>query len=187
VVLGATYNAIEALVALWAGARASSIALMGFGLDSVIELAAATMVLGRLRVELHDVPAAVGAADRRAHRFVGWTFVALAGYVAVEAAWTLWRRNPPGESVAGIVLAAVSLCLMPALAWGKLRAATALGSRALAAEAKETLACAYLSACLLFGLALHAALGWWWADPLAALLMVPWLGYEAREALEDAS
>jgi divalent metal cation (Fe/Co/Zn/Cd) transporter len=182
--LTAAYNAVEAGVALWAGVSAGSIALVGFGLDSVIELAAATMVFGRLRAAIQERKSAF-AADRRARRFVGWTFGALAVYVAAESAWTLWRRDVPGESVVGIVLAAVSLGLMPALAWGKLRAAAALGSRALEAEAKETMACAYLSGCLLLGLVLHATLGWWWADPVAALLMVPWLGHEAREALEE--
>ena len=185
--LSAAYNGVEALVALWAGVAAGSIALVGFGLDSVIELAAAVMVLNRLRGEVRGTTAALGRADRRAHRFVGWTFIALAGYIAVDAGWTLWRHDVPGESTVGIVLACVSLGLMPALAWGKFRVAAALGSRALAAEAKETLACAYLSGCLLLGLALHAALGWWWADPVAALLMVPWLAREAHEALEDES
>lgn len=185
--LTAAYNGVEALVALWAGLQAGSIALLGFGLDSVIELAAATMVLGRLRMEFARARVDVDARERRAHRFVGWTFVALAGYVAVESAWTLWSGDAPAESRVGIVLGAVSLALMPALAWAKLRAAAALGSRALAAEAKETLACAYLSGCLLVGLAAHTALGWWWADPVAALLMVPWLIREAREALEADS
>jgi len=183
--LSAAYNGVEALVALWAGVEAGSIALVGFGLDSVIELAAAAMVLQRLRAEVRGTTATLGRTDRRAHRFVGWTFVALAGYIVVDAGWTLWRHHAPGESVVGIVLACVSLGLMPALAWGKLRVAAVLGSRALAAEAKETLACAYLSGCLLLGLALHAVLGWWWADPVAALLMVPWLAREAHEALED--
>jgi divalent metal cation (Fe/Co/Zn/Cd) transporter len=186
VALTGAYNVIEAVVALWAGASARSIALVGFGLDSVIELAAAVMVFGRLRARLRGSGSA-SAADRRARRFVGWTFGALAVYVATESAWTLWHQNAPGESVVGIVLAVASLGLMPALAWGKLRAAAALESRALAAEAKETLACAYLSGCLLLGLALRATLGWWWADPVAALLMVPWLGHEAREALEEES
>lgn len=183
--LTAAYNGVEALVALWAGVEARSIVLVGFGLDSVIELAAAAMVLNRLRAEIRGSTGTLGSADRRARRFVGWTFIALAGYVAVDAVWTLWRQDAPGESVVGIVLACVSLGLMPALAWGKFRVAAALDSRALAAEAKETLACAYLSGCLLLGLALHTALGWWWADPVAALLMVPWLVHEAREALED--
>lgn len=186
VALTAAYNALEAVIALAAGLRAGSIALIGFGLDSVIELAAALAVLYRMAAERAGAPhERVERVERRVRRFVGWTFVLLAGYVTLEAGAGLWRRETPGESVLGIALAVVSLIVMPVLAWAKLRAATALGSRALAAEARETLACAYLSACLLLGLGLHAALGWWWADPVAALGMVPWLVHEAREAMED--
>jgi len=180
------YNAVEAGVALVAGLRAHSIALLGFGLDSVIELAAGVAVLHRMRAEAagggHDV---VERAERRVRRFVGWTFVLLAGYVTLEAGIALWRHEVPDESALGLALAVASLLVMPLLAWGKARAAGALGSRALAAEAKETLACAYLSGCLLVGLGLHAVAGWWWADPAAALAMVPWLVHEAREAMED--
>jgi len=182
----AAYNLAEAGVALWAGVRADSIALVGFGLDSMIELAAAVVVFGRMWVE-----AAGGAADRvqvlegRVRHVVGWTFFLLAAYVVLQAAWVLWYRKVPEESLVGIVLAALSLVVMPLVAVGKVRAADALGSRALRAEAKETLACAYLSACLLVGLVANAALGWWWADPVAALAMVPWLVHEGREALED--
>jgi len=184
--LTAGYNAVEAVIALAAGVRAGSIALIGFGLDSVIELAAALAVLYRMRAErLGAAHEHVERAERRVRRFVGWTFVLLAGYVTLEAGLGLWGREAPRESVLGIALAVFSLAVMPLLAWAKLRAATALGSRALAAEAKETLACAYLSGCLLLGLGLHAALGWWWADPVAALAMVPWLLHEAREAMED--
>lgn len=184
--LTAAYNALEAVIALVAGVRAASIALIGFGLDSVIELAAALAVLYRMDAERRGAAhERVEHAERRVRHFVGWTFVLLAGYVTLEAGLGLWQREAPRESVLGLVLAAVSLTVMPALAWGKLRTATALGSRALAAEAKETLACAYLSACLLLGLGLHAALGWWWADPVAAIAMVPWLLHEAREAMED--
>jgi divalent metal cation (Fe/Co/Zn/Cd) transporter len=186
IALTAAYNALEAVIALAAGLRAGSIALIGFGLDSVIELAAALAVLYRMEAERRGAPRErVEQAERRVRRFVGWTFVLLAGYVTLEAALGLWHREAPRESVLGIVLAAVSLMVMPVLAWGKLRTARALGSRALVAEAKETLACAYLSACLLLGLVLHAVLGWWWADPVAALAMVPWLLHEAREAMED--
>ena len=182
----AAYNAAEAVLALWAGATAASVALVGFGLDSGIELAASLAVLTRMRAETVGVGAEIVArTERRVRRFVGWTFVALAGYVVLEAGFGLWYREVPAESHLGIGIAVASLITMPLLAWGKLRAATALGSRALAAEAKETLACAYLSACLLAGLGLNAALGWWWADPVAALAMVPWLIHEGREALED--
>jgi divalent metal cation (Fe/Co/Zn/Cd) transporter len=186
VVATAVYNLAEAVVALWAGVAADSVALVGFGLDSGIELAAAVAVLTRMRAEwLGAGSETVARTERRARRFVGWTFLALAGYVLLEAGFGLWYREAPAESALGIGLAVVSLIVMPLIAGGKLRAARALESRALAAEAKETLACAYLSACLLAGLGLHAALGWWWADPVAALAMVPWLVHEGREALED--
>ncbi len=176
------YNVIEATVAVWSGIRAQSVALVSFGLDSVIECAAATMLFWRLVVEWRGAGLdAVNAAERKVHRFVGVTFLALALYVTVQAIWTLWRREPPGESFIGITLAAVSLIIMPLASWGKLRVAMRIGSAALRAEAKETLACSYLSLTLLVGLAANAAASWWWADPIAALLMVPWL---VREGLE---
>ena len=184
--LTAAYNAVEAIIAVVAGMLAGSIALVGFGLDSVIELAAGIAVLVRMRTEAAGADRErVERAERHVRRFVGWTFLLLAGYVTIEAGSGLWRREVPGESVVGLLLAAVSLIAMPLLAWGKMRAAAALGSRALAAEAKETLACAYLSGCLLLGLGLHVGLGWWWADGVAALAMVPWLVHEAKEAMEE--
>lgn len=180
----AAYNTLEALVALWAGLAAGSIALVGFGLDSVIELFAAGALFWRLRVEAagadHET---VERSERRVHRLVGGTFIALALYVTAQAAWSLWAGEAPEESLPGILLAAASLVLMPLIAWGKLRAARRLGSPALAAEAKETLACAWLSLALLLGLLANAAAGWWWADPLAALFMVPWLVREGVEGL----
>lgn len=181
---GATlgYNVIEAGVALWAGASARSIALVGFGLDSVIECAAAAVLLWRLAVEARGAEEeSVEAAERRVHRFVGSTFFALAAYVVVASLRTLLGHGEPAASVVGMVLAGASLLIMPLLAWGKLRVAGKVGSAALRAEAKETLACSYLSFTLLLGLAANAALGWTWADPVAALLMVPWL---VREGLE---
>lgn len=180
----AAYNAVEAGIALWSGITARSIALVGFGLDSVIELAAALALLWRLSVEAHGAGhQRVERAERRVLRVVGVTFLLLAAYVLVQSAWTLWARSAPAESPLGIALAAVSLVVMPLVSWGKLRAAAALGSAALRAEAKETLACAYLSLTLLLGLVANAAAGWWWADPLAALLMVPWLVREGLEGL----
>lgn len=178
------YNVLEAAVAIWSGLRAESIALVGFGLDSVIETAAAGVLLWRLGLEARGAaPERLEPAERRVHRFVGGTFIALAFYVLGQSGWSLWRHEAAGESVVGIVLAAASLVIMPLVAWGKLRAARELGSGALRAEARETLACSYLSFTLLVGLALNAALGWWWADPLAALLMVPWLVKEGLEGL----
>ena len=178
------YNVIEAGVALWAGTEADSIALLGFGLDSVIEVAAAAVLLWRLVVEiLSEDTDRVERAERRVHRFIGLTFLALAIYVITQSILTLTSRSQPQESLVGIVLAAASLMVMPLIGWAKLRVAGTLQSRALRAEAKETLACAYLSLALLLGLLLNAILGWWWADPAVALLMVPWLLKEGSEGL----
>ncbi len=174
------YNLAEAVIAVWSGVVARSIALVGFGLDSVIELAAGAVVLWRL------VAGGREAAEKREGvvlRFVGGTFLLLAIYVTVQAVWVIYRREAPEESVVGIALAIASLVVMPLVAWGKLTAARKLGSRALAAEARETLACSYLSLALLVGLVLNAAAGWWWADPAAALLMVPWLVKEGIEGV----
>ncbi|UCG87658.1 MAG: cation transporter, partial [Gemmatimonadota bacterium] len=179
------YNAAEAAVALWAGMRGGSIALVGFGLDSVIELLAATVVLWRMSLEVRGEGAhRVELAERGVHRLVGVTFFALAVYVLIQAAWLLWTSRAPAESLVGIVLAGLSLTVMPLVALGKLRVARVINSAALRTEAKETLACSYLSLCLLLGLVANALLGWWWADPVAAVLMVPWLVREGREALE---
>jgi divalent metal cation (Fe/Co/Zn/Cd) transporter len=178
------YNLLEAGIALWAGVRADSIALVGFGLDSVIELSAAAVLLWRLTIEARGADRqTVERTEHRVHVFVGVTFILLALYVTGQAGWTLWTQDAPDESVIGIALAATSLVIMPLVAWGKLRAAREIGSAALRAEAKETLACSYLSFTLLLGLVANATAGWWWADPLAALLMVPWLVKEGREGL----
>ncbi len=175
---------IEAGIALTAGVRARSIALVGFGLDSVIECAAAIFLLWRLSKEAKGADRqAIERAERQVRHFVGVTFMALAIYVLLEAAWTLVHREPPGESSLGIALAAVSLVVMPLVAFGKMRAAREIKSSALRAEAKETLACSYLSLTLLLGLVANAAAGWWWADPIAAVLMVPWLVKEGIEGL----
>jgi len=178
------YNVVEAVVALWSGTAAESIALFGFGLDSVIECAAAAVLLWRLAVEARGAdPEEIEASERRVRRFVGGTFFALSAYVIAQAARTLVLREAPGRSIVGIALAAASLLIMPILAWAKMRAADRVGSRALKAEAKETLACAILSFTLLVGLVANAIAGWWWADPVAALLMVPWLVKEGLEGI----
>jgi divalent metal cation (Fe/Co/Zn/Cd) transporter len=178
------YNLAEGGIALWAGIRAASVALVGFGLDSFIECTAAAALFWRLGVEARGANSeAVERHETRVHRFIGGTFLVLALYVLVQAGWTLWRQEMAEESVVGIVLAAISLVVMPLVSWGKLHAAKVIQSAALRAEAKETLACSYLSFTLLFGLITNALAGWWWADPVAALLMVPWLVKEAREGL----
>lgn len=184
--VGATlaYNVVEAVIALASGAAADSIALVGFGLDSGIEVVAASLLLWRLSLETRRADGdRLERAERRVHRFVGATFLLLALYVSAQAGWTLWTRDAPQESVVGIALATASLVIMPLVSWGKLRAAREIGSAALRAEAKETLACSYLSLALLVGLVANAAGGWWWADPVAALAMVPWLIREGREGI----
>ncbi len=178
------YNLLEAGLALWSGIRAGSIALVGFGLDSVIELAAALVLFRRLHLETAGAePEMVERSERRVQRFVGATFMVLAVYVTLQSAWTLFLQDAPSESLIGIVLAGFSLVIMPLVSIGKLRAADKLQSKALRAEAKETLACSYLSFTLLLGLAANAWIGWWWADPVAALLMVPWLVKEGLEGI----
>ncbi len=179
------YNLIEAGVALYAGVQAGSIALVGFGLDSVIELSAAAVVLWRLSLEARGAEVErVQSVEAAVSRFVGVTLIALAAFVIIQSGWILWSRQAPQESWLGVVLAILSLLIMPLLGIGKLRAADELGSRALRQEAKETIACAYLSFALLLGLGANALAGWWWADPVAALLMVPWLVREGLEAFE---
>src|SRR5918911_2885142 len=173
------YNSLEGAVAILAGLVAGSIALVGFGLDSLIELAASVTALWRLSADVD--PARRERAEWVALRVIGVLFLALATYVAVDAAQTLLRREAPSESAVGIILAALSLVVMPLLARAKRRVATQMGSGALAAEAEQTSLCAYLSAILLGGLVLNAMLGWWWADPVAALAMAPVI---AREGVE---
>jgi divalent metal cation (Fe/Co/Zn/Cd) transporter len=181
------YNIGEGVIALWFGTEAESIALVGFGLDSFIETAAASLLLWRLWLETSGADRErVERTEHRVHRLVGATFLALAAYVSGQSIWTLWSRQPYSETLVGIVLAAVSLIVMPLVSVAKLRAAQEIGSAALRAEAKETLACSYLSFTLLLGLGANAALQWWWADPVAALLMVPWLVKEGQEGLSGA-
>lgn len=182
------YNVAESVVALSFGVADDSVVLFGFGLDSLVEIAAAAAALYRLQLEsggaTHEQ---VEQAENRVRRFVGVTLLITAIYIGGEAGLTLFRAEQPGTSVVGMVLAGTSLLLMPLLAWGKLRAAKAVASPALRAEAIETLVCSYLSATLLAGLAANAALGWWWADPVAALLLVPWLLKEGIENVRGES
>jgi divalent metal cation (Fe/Co/Zn/Cd) transporter len=177
------WNVIEAGVAIVAGAASGSIALVGFGLDSVIESISGLALYHRLRGELRGGGSARDR-ERRALLFVALSFFLIAAYVLYESVSTLWRRDPPDASGVGIALATVSLVVMPLLGWGKLRTARALGSRALEADARETFICAYLSLALLLGLGLNALFAWWWADPVAGLAMLPLIVHEGWEALE---
>ena len=179
------YNCLEGLIAIAAGLAAGSVALVGFGLDSLIEVSASGAALWRLYSDRD--------AERREHaerltiRAIGVLFLALAAYVAADALRALLTRAAPEESIVGIVLALFSLIVMPLLAGAKRRVAFAMGSGALAAEAKQTLFCTYLSAILLAGLLLNAVGGWWWADPVAALVMVPIIAREGVEGVRGRS
>jgi divalent metal cation (Fe/Co/Zn/Cd) transporter len=179
------YNSIEGIVALAAGAAAGSIALVGFGVDSLIELSAGGVALWRLGAE-HD-EARRERVERLSLRLVGWSFLALALYVAVDAVKALAGREAPEESTVGILLAIASLVVMPLLARAKRRVALGMRSGALAAEAQQTALCTWLSAILLGGLVLNATLGWWWADPIAALAMVPIIAREGWEGVRGRS
>jgi divalent metal cation (Fe/Co/Zn/Cd) transporter len=180
------WNVLEALVAVGAGWWAGSIALVGFGLDSVIETISATALYLRLRGEIAGgTEKEAEARERKALWVVGVTFFLLSAYIVFEAVSTLWAQEPPDVSAVGIGLAALSLLVMPYLALMKHRTGKALGSRALVADAKETFVCSYLSLTLLVGLGLNAAFGWWWADPIAALAMLPLILHEGWEAIEE--
>jgi divalent metal cation (Fe/Co/Zn/Cd) transporter len=175
------YNCLEGLIAIVAGLWAGSIALVGFGVDSVIEVSSGLGLIWRLRSDADHTRRE--RAERISLRVVGLSFVALAIYVAVDAVGSLLRSEAPDESLVGIALAATSLVVMPVLARAKRRIAARIGSAALTADAKQTELCTYLSAILLAGLLVNALFGWWWADPVAALVMVPIIGKEGYDAL----
>ena len=175
------YNCLEGLIAIAAGIVAGSIALVGFGVDSAIEVASGCALLWRLSMDADEKRRE--RVERISHRMVGWGFVGLAAYVTLEAGTALVRREAPDESITGVVLAAVSLVVMPLLVRAKRRVANSLRSNALHADARQTELCMYLSAILLGGLTLNAAFGWWWADPIAALVMVPIIARDGFDAL----
>lgn len=181
------WNSLEALISIVAGIVAGSIALVGFGLDSVIETSSGAVMLWRLHHSNERDTAARERAERIALRLVGVSFLALATYVGIDAAISLYRRDAPESSIVGIGIAALSLIVMPLLARAKRRVASQLNSGAMQADSRQTDICAYLSAILLGGLALNAAMGWWWADPIAALVMVPIIAKEGVEALQNKS
>lgn len=182
------YNSVEAVVALVAGFAAGAVSLIGFGLDSVIEVSASGVLAWRLMAERRG--GCTQEADRRATKAIALSFFALAGYVGFEAITRLAAADEPDTSIVGIVLTALSLATMPLLARAKRRLAPALGSRAQEAEANQTMLCAYLSAVVLSGLLFHLMLGWWWADPLAGLAVAGLAAVEGvrawrAESLED--
>jgi len=171
-----TYNIIEAAVAIPEGARVGSTALIGFGLDSVIEVSSAAAVAWQFAGRDHE------SREKTALRVIAFSFFALAAYVTVDAVQSLVGvGEPPRHSTIGIVLAALSLAIMPVLSWLQRRAGRELGSLSAVADSKQTLLCTYLSAVLLVGLALNGLFGWWWSDSVAALVIA---AVAAREGVE---
>ena len=182
------WNVVEAVVALSAAIAAGSISLLAFGLDSCIEVSGALVLSWRLARERRD--GCRQPDDRRATRVLAFCFFALAAYVGVQSVLSLVHHDEPKVSTVGIVLAALSLLVMPVLARAKRRLAPLLGSRAQEREAEQTKLCAILSAVVLVGLGLNAAVGWWWADPVAALVVAGLAAVEGMrswraESLED--
>ncbi|MEV4135022.1 cation transporter [Dactylosporangium sp. NPDC049742] len=171
-----TYNVIEAVIAVTAGTTASSTALIGFGLDSVIEVSSAAAVAWQFSGTDHE------RKERTALRIIAVSFYALAAYVTVESVRALIGGDRAEHSTVGLLLAAVSLAVMPLLSAAQRRAGRELGSASAVADSKQTLLCTYLSAVLLVGLAVNSLFGWWWADPLAALVIAAVAVKEGREA-----
>lgn len=169
------YNAVEAIVAISAGVAASSIALIGFGLDSIVEMGSGLVILWQFR---HRIPE---ARERTALRLIAVSFFALAAYVAFESVRSLLTAEAAAHSTIGIAVAAVSLVVMPTLSWAQRRTGRQLGSLTVVADSKQTLLCTYLSAVLLVGLLLNSVLGWWWADPAVGLVVA---ALAVREGLE---
>jgi len=183
------WNSAEGILGIAAGVVAGSIALVGFGVDSYVEVLAGATILWRLSKERHGAEVSQ-AAEQRAVRIIAVTFLILAVGVGVESVRKLLTAQQADDSIVGIVLAVVSLVVMPLLAKAKRRVGKRMGSRALQADAAETILCVWLSAILLAGLSLNALLGWWWADPVAGLGIVyvagrEGLGHWRAEALDD--
>jgi divalent metal cation (Fe/Co/Zn/Cd) transporter len=176
--LGIGWHAIEAAIAIGAGIAASSIALVGFGADSVVESVAGFVLLWRFGGDRH----ASEEAERRAYRLIGLTFYVIAAYIGIEAIRQLVGGTHPEASWIGIALAAFTLATMPPLAIAKTRVAEKLGSAATRAEGRQNMLCAYLSAALLVGLGANALVGWWWADPITALVIAAVAVREGRES-----
>lgn len=175
------YNSLEGLIAVSAGLIAGSIALVGFGFDSLIEVTSGAILVWRLHADVDE--ARRERIEAISVRLVGVCFVLLALYVTYDSVKSLITREVPRESIVGIILAAVSVVVMPLLVRAKRKVARGINSGALMADSKQTELCTYLSAILLGGLLLNALVGWWWADPVAALIMVPIIVREGIEGL----
>jgi divalent metal cation (Fe/Co/Zn/Cd) transporter len=176
------YNSLEGLISITAGLIAGSVSLIGFGIDSIIEVTSGAALLWRLKHEFN--PEQREAAEKTALRIVGFCFIALALYILYDSGSVLIRHKAPERSIPGIVLAAVSVIVMPILARSKRQVAAGIDSDAMRADSRQTDLCSYLSAILLGGLLLNALFGWWWADPIAAMIMVPIIANEGVAALK---
>jgi divalent metal cation (Fe/Co/Zn/Cd) transporter len=176
------WNTLEGAAAIVAGIVAGSISLVGFGIDSFIEVTSGSVLLWRMSVD-SDVHRRE-ANEKRALRIVGACFLLLGAYIAYDSISGLWSKRAHEHSIAGIVLACASLVVMPLLSRAKRKVGRALGSAAMHADAEQTEFCTYLSAILLAGLLLNAFFGFWWADPLAALIMVPIIAKEGIERVQ---
>ncbi len=175
------YNSVEAIVSVTAGIVSGSVALVSFGVDSAIEVTSAGAAQFRLRSDKDQ--AKRQSAELWTHRIIGMSFLVLAAYVVADAGHSLWVREAPERSIVGIVLLVFSIVVMPVLARAKRKVAVLLGSRALEADATQTSLCAFLSVIALAGVALNAFFGWWWADPVAAIAMVPIIAKEGFEGV----
>jgi len=176
------YNILEGLISLVAGFVAGSVSLVGFGLDSLIEVTSGAAVLWRLHHDLN--PSRREEVERITLRIVGSCFIALALYILYDAGKALIFHEAPERSIPGILIAALSVVVMPLLAKAKRRVAIKISSAAMQADSRQTDFCTYLSAILLGGLLVNALFGWWWADPVAALVMVPIIAKEGLESLK---
>ncbi|MHB8646419.1 MAG: cation transporter [Thermomicrobiales bacterium] len=181
------YMVIEAAIAIGAGIIARSVLLTAFGFDSVIELITGGILLWRLATEARGgALARIERAENRAAWVVGVGLIVLCLYVLISAVAVLALRSEPDRSLPGLALSIVAILLMPILAWRKRAIAAGIESSALRGDAACSITCAYMAGALLVGLGLNAAFGWWWADPIAALVLLYWLGGEAREAIAGA-
>lgn len=175
------YNALEGLVSIGVGANAGSISLLGFGIDSVIEVSSSVAALWRLRADAD--PARRARVEAVTSRFIGLSLLALALYILIDSGRALYMHEMPERTVLGVIIAAASVVMMPLLARAKRQVGIRLQSRALTADAMQTSLCAWLSIIVLTGLGLNALFGWWWADPVAAICMTPIIAKEGIEGL----
>jgi divalent metal cation (Fe/Co/Zn/Cd) transporter len=178
-----SWNLVEGVVAVAAALAAGSVVVLGFGIDSFVECASSVVLLWRLYAERKDYNREqIDRLDERAHKLVGASLFALAAYIAFDGGKALWLQERPKSSIAGLVIAAISVPVMLQLARAKRRVAAAIESRALHADSFQTTACVWLSIITLVGAGANAAFGWWWADPVAALAMTYFLVSEGRDA-----